>query len=207
MTRTRKPNNSDYNIKKYFKPDAGAEPEAKKNWAQETSTSRDGENLNEYEKNYDRAQLQSAFYNDKCSLVTAKYASLHHKNFAKKVIHRKVLSSSRNRIEGLLSKKPVNLVPNKVKELLAKTAAQSYSGVEQAAVVGIVNEINSAHRTTVNNIRDQIKFDDCNSQSYMRILKYNGDGHIMRKDDHLAEKRRKNTNVLYRHSGVLAYKS
>jgi hypothetical protein len=108
---------------------------------------------------------------------------------------------------GVLIEKPVNLVPNKVKELLAKTAAQSYSGVEQAAVVGIVNEINSAHRTTVNNIRDQIKFDDCNSQSYMRILKYNGDGHIMRKDDHLAEKRRKNTNVLYRHSGVLAYKS
>jgi hypothetical protein len=123
MNRIKKPYSSEYNIKKYVKPDARAEPKANKNWAQESSTSNDGENLNEYQKNYDRAQLQSAYYNDKCSLVTARYASLHHKNFAKKVIHRKVLSSSRNRIEGLLSKtgvlieKPVNLVPNKVKEL------------------------------------------------------------------------------------------
>jgi hypothetical protein len=123
MTRIKKPYSSDYNIKKYVKPDSRDEPRAKKKWAQESSTSHEGETLNEDQKDYDRAQLQNAYYNDKCSLVTARYASLHNKNFAKKVIHRKVLSSSRNRIEGLLSKtgvlieKPVNLVPNKVKEL------------------------------------------------------------------------------------------
>lgn len=123
MTRIKKPYSSDYNIKKYVKPDAQAEPRGKKKWAQETSTSYEGETLNEDQKDYDRAQLQNAYYKDKCSLVTSRYASLHHKNFAKKVIHRKILSSNRNRMEGLLSKtgvlieKPVNLVHNKVKEL------------------------------------------------------------------------------------------